>query len=367
MLNFEEFKKYIVENITEYLPQQYEKARISIDRIVKNNDMVLDGLRIFPENTNVVPVLYVNQEYERYKEGENLDEIVGKLADQFVAAKFEEMPVNVASLSDYEQVKDRVICRLVNREANRERLSNAPFTPMEDLAVTYHVLMTEGSDGIGSIMITNALMEKYGIDVETLHTQAIENMDRLTPVKFETLEDMMLNMMTPEFVKEYDVSEDVARKKIREMFPPHDGPEVYCLTNESQINGASVIVKPETQEYVSERLGGDFFILPSSIHEVLVVKKSDDMSYEELQSMVQEVNHGVVSPDEILSNHVYQYDVKTHQISRADRIQNIEQQHNTAYLEQKPGIVMEMEGIYNADAKMKELQPELRRHSQVRH
>ena len=79
MLDFEKFKDYIVENITEYLPQQYEDARISIDKIVKNNDMVLDGLHIFQENTNVTPVIYVNQEYERYKEGENLDEIVGKL------------------------------------------------------------------------------------------------------------------------------------------------------------------------------------------------------------------------------------------------------------------------------------------------
>lgn len=367
MLDFEKFKDYIVENITEYLPQQYEDARISIDKIVKNNDMVLDGLHIFQENTNVTPVIYVNQEYERYKEGENLDEIVGKLADRFVEAKFEEMPINVADLSDYEQVKDRVICRLVNRESNRERLSNAPFTPMEDLAVTYHVLMTEGSDGIGSIMITNALMEEYGIDVETLHTQAMGNMDKLTPVKLETLEDMMLNMMTPEFVKEYGVSEELAREKISEMFPPHDGPEIYCLTNESQINGAAVIANPKTREFVSERVGGDFFILPSSIHELLIVSKSYDMSYEELQSMVQEVNRGMVSPDEILSNHVYQYEAKTHQVSRADRIQNIEQQYNAAYTEQHPALVMENEKIYNANEKVQELQAEPKKHSPMRH
>ena len=368
MMNFEEFKGYIQDNILKYLPERYQDADIVINRVVKNNDTVLDGMNIFSGHSGVTPTIYLNAVYEQYQDGRDIDQIVGSLADQFVEIMGQEVPFNVSQLFDYEDVKDRIVCRLVNRESNAERLSNAPFTTLEDLAVTYHVMVSQDEDGIGSLMITNDLMKGYGVDVDTLHQQAMENMPKLSPIDFRTLNEVMMDMMTPSFAEENGIDLDEAEEMVKTMVASQGVPDIYCLTNAGKINGAAVILNPETQEYISDRVGGDYFILPSSIHELLVVCAQEGMEYEELQSMVQEVNQNCVSPDEILSNRVYQYDAKTHTISLADKVQN-QKIGITAKAEEigKPAFVMEKEQSYNAGENVQEKEPEVKKHSTPRH
>lgn len=321
MMNFEEFKEYVKDNILDYLPKQYEDAQVTINSVVKNNDTVLDGVQILAANSNISPVIYMNQAYENYQNGMEVDKIVGKLADCFIESRTVENSFDVGQLGDYEQMKDKIVCRLVNQEANEQRLSNAPFTPIEDLAVTYHILVSQDQDGMGSIMITNTMQEQYGVDTKTIHEQAFQNMERLDPINFQNLNDVMVGIMTPDIMEQYGVDEEQAKEMVHDMIPaPTEGPEIYCLTTKSKINGAVCIANPNVQEFVAEKLGGDYFILPSSVHETLIVSKAQDMSYEELEDMVQNVNQDMVAPDEILSDHVYQYNAKTHEFSRADRI-----------------------------------------------
>ncbi len=359
MMSFEEFKDYIKDNILEYLPKQYEDAKVTINQMVKNNDMVLDGVQILSEDSNIAPIIYVNEAYERYQDGMDVDEIVGKLADRFIDSHSVEKTFDIGFLSDFEQVKDRIVCRLVNQERNSQRLSGVPFTPMEDLAVTYHIMVSQDSDSIGSIMIDNHLQEKYGVETETLHETALENMRRLQPMVLRSLNDIMLDMMTPDFMRENMVSEEQAHEMLSDMIPPADmSPQVFCLTTSSKINGAVCIADPHIQEKVAEKLGGDFYVLPSSVHEVLLMKKDGSMTYEELQDMVQDVNQNIVSEDEILSDHVYQYDAKTHEFSRADR---------TPKMEQKLAAVQENKPEYHMGENEQTQEIEAPKHSSLKH
>ena len=319
MKSYSEFMEYIKENVTDYLPERFEEAEISIQQVVKNNDVVLDGLLISSLDSHISPTIYLNPLYEQYKEEKDLDGIVSNIADTYIEniepvvnRGFQE---KLEEIGNYETVKDYIFPKLVNLEKNSIRLQDAPYTQREDLAVTYNIKVTGDSHSMGSIMITNYLMEKYGVTPEELHVLAMENMERLSPSVCEPLENVMVEVSASQLSEQEGISFEEAKEHVREMLPP-GGTEIYCLSNESKLNGAVSIISENVQKMVAEQVGGDYYVLPSSVHELMIVPKSLGMNLGELEEMVSSVNAACVRDDEVLSNHVYQYDAKEHKFSR---------------------------------------------------
>ena len=84
---------------------------------------------------------------------------------------------------------------------------------------------------------------------------------------------------------------------------------MFVLTNDTKVNGAAAILNDDIRQEIAEKVG-DFYMLPSSIHETLIIPKDAGMEFKELEQMVQEVNQKQVAPGERLSDHVYEYDAK---------------------------------------------------------
>ena len=93
---------------------------------------------------------------------------------------------------------------------------------------------------------------------------------------------------------------------------------MFVLTNDTKVNGAAAILNDDIRQEIAEKVG-DFYMLPSSIHETLIIPKDAGMEFKELEQMVQEVNQKQVAPGERLSDHVYEYDAKEHELFRSDR------------------------------------------------
>ena len=127
------------------------------------------------------------------------------------------------------------------------------------------------------------------------------------------------------------MSEEEARKAVESMVPPATDDMLYVLSNEARLHGAAAILNKKIMDDITDKLGKDFFILPSSIHEVLIVPKNDRTDLKDLESMVRDVNASHVSPGERLSDHVYAYDAKSHELFRADKLQE-------RFTDKKPSI-----------------------------
>ena len=342
MKSYSEFKEYVKENVLDYMPAKFENTQISIHQVVKNNDVVLDGLMIHNPDSNISPNIYLNPLYEQYQNGKDLDEIVSRVADIYIEnmepAIDRPFEIQVNNLKTYERIKDYIFPRVSNLEQNSKRLENVPYTKQEDLAITYHIQVANDSEGIGSIMITDYLMGEYGVDVDELHTQAMNNMERLSPTMIVSLKEMMADMMVRDIMKDEGLSEEEAKEYAMDMVP-EDAPELYCVTNESKINGAANIFNENVQKMVADKLGGDFFILPSSVHEVLVLSKHEDMEPKELQNMVRSVNANCLSAEEFLSDQVYQYDAKEHKLSICDP-ERERKQEQSKNMDLQPAIVV---------------------------
>ena len=119
-----------------------------------------------------------------------------------------------------------------------------------------------------------------------------------------SMEDIMREMFSAMASAPEDV--EALERMIKENpFP------LYILTNEERLNGANALVCPQVLQDAYETLGEPYYVLPSSTHEVLLVKESEGFSPEELRNMVSEVNISTVSPEDLLSFKIFRYDGRT--------------------------------------------------------
>ena len=237
----------------------------------------------------------------------DLDAILEKIASVYAEHALENN-FDVSKITDFEQVKDNIIAKVFGTEHNEQLLSNKPYRMMADLAVTYHIMLEQNADGVVSVPITDSLMNEWGVTEDVLFTASKNNMSRLTPVvvkgMFETLCDMQ-------------GAESLEFMGIPSVDPADE--MMFVMYNTSKLYGAAAMIDPNNMDYARNLIQSDFYILPSSVHEVLLVKTDMASSVEELESMVQQINGSEVEPQDRLSDHVYKYDYVRHEIYRADQ------------------------------------------------
>lgn len=316
-MNFDEFKQAIVDQIKDYLPDRYQDMDVILQQITKNNDTVLDAVLISNVETNISPTIYVNGMYEDYQNGRSMDSILEQIADMRVSNELD-MNFDVSRIMNFDQAKDHIVARLVNAEENSNRLDGVPFTQVEDLAITYHIDLGSNSSSSMSVQVQEPMLAAYGITKEELHDLAMANTQQNAPATFKSMTQTMTEIMLPDMMASMNVSREEAMQMIEDMLPPDEG-TMWVLTNEDKMNGAIAMMDTEMLDNIREQIGGDFYILPSSIHEVLIVPKEAGMSVADLEDMVQTVNATEVQPQERLSDHVYAYDAETKEIYRADK------------------------------------------------
>ena len=312
MLNFKEFQEYIKSNVKDYLPESYKDADIQFRDVVKNNDVHLTGVMIKRENETVTPNIYINELYEKYSSGMNLDEIVGDIADLRIEHDPPEEAQSIGSIfTNYEMVKQRLEIHLCDMELNRDKLKNQVYTEQGDFAATYHIKI--GGDGMlrGSATVTPNLLKSWGITEEQLREDSLRA-EHSKGAVFTDIEALVAEKILG--LKPINLLD-----KQNDIIDNGDGFSLYCLTCEDYRYGASMILREDVMDKVSKLMGGDFYILPSSIHETLIVPTTTQMTLEDMSIMVQDANKEAVEPEDKLSDKVQFYDSKAMVIENAKK------------------------------------------------
>lgn len=248
-----------------------------------------------------------------------------------------EKNISVNELLDFEQVKDSIVFRVVGAKKNQDRLENMPHRIENDMAVIYQIMLQKAGDGVATTQISNDMMQRMGVDEKMLHEAAFENTPRKFPESFKSMHEVMKDILSKDFmgVNLDDLDADDDMKEFLEAML-EDGmsaseaghPSMYVLSNDRGLNGAAALFYPEVQEKIAEQMGSDYFVLPSSVHEVLIIPDRGDMDYRELRDMVNDINRTQVAPDEVLTGEVYSYDKESRQLmlasEREERSQVVE-------------------------------------------
>lgn len=284
-LSYEGFRNVMLSQVKRAFEGESEISEIFIEDTMKNNDTVQETLIIRTEANSCLPCLHVEDLYRMYEEHElNVEEMAESVKQMFYTYASNDLPTGdevSRMIRDLECVRPHIGCRLVNGEANACRLTGHPHKRMGEFAVSYYIRVGEAEHGFYVMQIDDRMMKRWGLDVDELHEIAMLNMDLPGSFVFRSMDDMM------------------------------GMPRVSCmfmLTIRGKVNGATVILSEEVRRSVSRYVGGDYYILPSSIHELIIIPKARHGGSTDLSRMVREVNRTqYVAPEEFLSDNVYEY------------------------------------------------------------
>lgn len=268
---------------------------VTVNKVTKNNDLVLDGLVIKAADTNIAPTIYLNSYFDKFSDGVmDLDDVVESILDTY--SRHNSVTFDVSTFTDFDTVKNRICYKLVNTNANEKLLEDVPHRELFDLSVVYYVMVSVEDGATGSILIHNNHLGFWDVTENDLYEYASINTSKILPVNIKSMFDTLTEMVDME---DFCNTDDF----------------MYVLTNKEKLQGASTILYPDVLSTFAMKKNANLWLIPSSIHEWIIVCDDGNMNRETLSEMIQEVNSTQLAVDEILSDHPYYYNRTTKVLS----------------------------------------------------
>lgn len=286
------YQEFIDRTIAVMKPWFPEDSQFHTETIKKNNGYCPRALIIQESECSVYPTLYMEEYYNRAKKGEDIESLAREIKDEYCSYKFEHEP-DFSFISDFSKIKDLLCIRLINAEKNTCLLKDVPHKPFLDLAIIPALHFYSDKGVIAGSVIHNSHIDNWGISPEEIISMAIDNSPKILPGRIRTLPDI-LNEMAGEIIVDDD------EKNM-----------LHVLTNEVSHQGASALIYPDLVAGFAKKMERDLFVLPSSIHEVMLLPDDGEGDINSLSHLVKEINRDQVCDIDILSDHAYIYKYKT--------------------------------------------------------
>ena len=245
----------------------------------------------------MTPTIYLDSFKAAYESGESFESVVDKIVDVYLEDERKTWGIDIDFFRDYEKVKDRICYRLVGRNGNDEFLANVPHIDFLDLAICFYYDYRKDGAGEGIINIYNSHMEIWGVSPDELFKRAHANTPCLRPWEYSTIEDVLQEMTQAGDELPFE-PEEGRRGKV----------PLKILSNVMRVQGSACILYPGVLEEIAVREGGSFYIIPSSVHELIILPDNGAWSSEAVKKIIAEVNSTQVAPEEVLSGNLYYYD-----------------------------------------------------------
>ena len=297
-MDFDEFKSTLMDLVSKEVEDRgLEDISLKLTT-VDSPDGMTDRLMVSVGESKMSMAFRLKEIYRDVENGEDIDhavfKIVNTIEDNISVVKTKEADVK-SFVTDYDKVKDHTYLRMIPGDS--PVLKDTPHKMIEDMALVVNIHLETFSDDNGKsvVVVSKPLMEMYGIDEAQLFADAEKNSLANEPLVLTPLGDMIKHLIEAE---ELPSPEDV-------------GIVTYIATNKSGFQGAAVAAYPDFCEKAAETLGGSFYMLPSSVHEFILIKDDGTPKAKDLNKMVKNVNETVLEARDFLSDQCYHYDAKT--------------------------------------------------------
>lgn len=288
-MDYQEFITLIEKAFSDKLDAQ----NFQLQKITKNNGVTYDGLIITQSGFNISPMIYLLPYYNRYLEGDSMDKICNDILSCY-QKNLPKQDFDSTLYTDFEKAKERIVYRLVNYKRNEVLLKKIPHVKYLDFAVIFYCLLNSSCNEQANILIYNHHLSFWNIDTDTLFSIARENTPRLLPVQMEDMTSIILSMMGYPSLHLADLD-----------YP------MYVLTNKYRTNGATVLLYDGLLSELSNHFKSDLIIIPSSVHEILILPTEPPHDPEAFRTMIAQVNNTELTEEEILSDNAYHFRHKT--------------------------------------------------------
>lgn len=297
-----EFSEILRKELSRMLPD----CKLQANDVAKNNGVELKGIVIHKAGSRLSPQIYIDGYYEDYQDGRGIRSICAEIAEIYKRQTNPALTdMDVSRIADFEAVKDKICFRLVNYKKNVSQLQTMPHRKFLDLAIVYCISVSL-DDGDGCIRVTDSLLSKWGVCEQTLYDLALKNTPAYSKWVVTPLNTVICEMLNEKTEPTVTCQNELFDMALDDMEFPF-----YIATNAKKMYGAAVLLYPEIARQMSRQLGNsNLYILPSSVHEVLILEETKDSEPKNLIQMVRDVNSSEVQPQEVLSDNIYFYDAR---------------------------------------------------------
>lgn len=300
-MNYRHFLKQAAEEIEKKLLEQRVACEVTVTEVEKLQNQSYQGILIRTKGKNIGANLNLMPYWQRLENGFSYQQIIGEIVLESLSM-LEEIPDLEAGIPlTYEEVKNRLMFQIVSSEDNQKVLAGLPHLELEDMSIVFRVDMGAEPDGNTSAPVTNDMMEYYGVTLDQLK----EDTEKVAPVTH------------PAVFRRLDL---ILKELSGGLFPEEESEKypIYVVSTEAMNYGAAVICYPGFLQEAAEKLESDYFLLLSSIHEMILIKDDGNMNAEELSQMVREVNETEVKTEDKLTDSVYFYNRKKQLLKRVE-------------------------------------------------
>lgn len=287
------FIEKLISKLKEELPSEHI---IKCTKITKNNGTESTSIIIKSSTATIYPSIYIDDFFNDYKNGRPIKDIADDILCFYQKQSISDF--DIYQFTDFNHVKDKIYFQLINTEKNADLLKDVPNVPYLDFSIIFRVSVNAGPFQEGSFIIHHTHLSMWGVSLHDIYTAAMENTPKLFPWEIKS----MANLLT-----------QLAPCLFQEDFSPYDS-TMHVLTNTKKINGCSCILYPNVLSDFADKLGCDLYILPSSIHEAILLPYEKE-SPSKLSEIVKDVNASIVRAEDFLSDNVYHYCRKTKQLN----------------------------------------------------
>lgn len=275
---------------------------ITIRTVTKNNNLKLDALTILEPGRHIAPTIYLNPYYQSLISGAlTFDQILTEILSVH-RNYMPSIPIHPDFFSDFNKVKDHIAYKLIHYQRNQELLKEIPHIPYLDLGICFFCAAQTGPNSQATILIRNEHLAMWGIEETTLFEIARTNTPRLFPYTLTSMKSYMENLGEPSL-------RDMVRKASFSI-------PMYILTNKHNLFGASCILYDKLLPQISREFNSSFYLLPSSLHEMILVPSENSHELDFFSAMVQDVNQNHVDPVDVLSDHAYYFNQSSQTLSQ---------------------------------------------------
>ncbi|MFI3237626.1 MAG: DUF5688 family protein [Lachnospiraceae bacterium] len=287
-MTFKSFRECILETFKE----TYEgKVEITMKEVQKLNGVKRYGIMFQDENKEISPTIYLENYYDRYCNEQNIDQIIVEILEVYKKEK-DLFHFSIKDFQDFEKVQEQLFVKLIHIEKNKELLEDTPYISFLEYAVVAYYKLRQEDIERGSILIKKEHCKLWGCSEQEMLYIARENAIQKNSITLDGMRSLMVGFL----------GEEQLLEEQEEM--------MYVLSNDARYFGASVLCYPDTIRTIVECLKEDFYVLPSSVHELILVPLSKAPTVQELLTMVQEVNDTQVELEEILSYSILYYSIE---------------------------------------------------------
>lgn len=283
----------------------YETTDIPLENIkfVKKDGGDLLNI-IFAEHDDAYEVcsVHVEELYVAYQNGIRLNTIVDYICSDVLHAKSIYVYDKTKELMDYDTAKSRLFVRLINYDRNADILRDVVHKTLGDIVFTVYAIVDENEFGIVSTKVLKSMVKKWDKNEDDIFNEAIKNTYYLTPPRIYKWEGVLCD-------ESYAGESFMNDEDICDLDKSFSG---NTLSTTRKTNGAIAVFLPGVAEKISELLDSDFYMVFTSIHEVMIHSTGSGVDPKNLKLVLRDTLRKVTPSSDYLTEKIYKYNRRTH-------------------------------------------------------